>query len=121
MRKRTVRNGMRLVLVALILIVIASFYHGPVSDFLSLSDDAEMHFYQFGIFIAAAIGSYGVVLAVFGLLLSATESDAGIRILPTFLLILGVVYLFFNLLVVSINAPSDPFRERMNPGETITI
>jgi hypothetical protein len=121
MRKRTIRKGMRLVLAALITIIVASFYHGGVSEILSLSYDAEMRLYRVGIFCAAAMGGYGVVLSAFGLVLPGRLSDTGIRIMPSFFLIIGVVLLFFYLLASSINAPAEPTRDRLRPGETITI
>jgi hypothetical protein len=121
MRKRTIRNGMRLVLAALMLIIVASFFHEGVGGILSLSLDAEMRFYQLGIFWAAAIGGYGVVLAAFGLVLPGNQRDAGIRVMPLFLMIVAAVSFFFYLLAASFNAPSDSPRERLRPGETITI
>lgn len=121
MRKRTVRNGMRLVMVALILIIIASFYHGYLSNLFSLSLAAENRFYRFGIFWAAAIGGYGVVLTVFGFILPHEKSDDSVRILPLFLLITGFVFLFFYLLAVSIDGPGRFDDKRLRPGETITI
>jgi hypothetical protein len=121
MRKHTIRNGMRLVLAALVLIIIASFYHDSVGEILSLSIDAEMHFYRLGIFWAAAMGGYGVVLAAFGLALPGTRRDSGVRVMPAFLMIVAVVSLFFYLLAASFDASSKPPRERLRPGETITI
>lgn len=121
MRKRTIRNGMRLVLAALIIIITTSFYHSVVSDVLSLSYEAEMRFYQLGIFLAAAMGGYGVVLSVFGLVLSAKQSDSGIRVMPSVFYIFALVSLFFYLLSVTVDSPNEPTRERLRPGETITI
>jgi hypothetical protein len=121
MRKRTVRNGMRLVLSALILTLIASFYHGGVSEVLSLSYDSEMRLYRLGIFLAAAMGGYGVIQAVFGLVLPARQSDSGVRVMPSLFLIVVVVSLFFYLLAAMFDAPYDPTRDRLRPGETITI
>lgn len=121
MRKRTIRNGMRLVLAALVLIIIASFYHESVGDILSLSPSAEMRFYRLGIFWAAAMGGYGVVLGTFGLVLSGNQRDFGVRVMPAFFMIVAVVSFFFYLLAASVNAPSNPARERLRPGETITI
>jgi hypothetical protein len=121
MRKRTIRNGMRLVLAALVLIIIASFFHDSVGETLSLSLEAEMRFYRLGIFWAAAMGGYGVVLAAFGLALPGTRRDSGVRVMPAFLMIVAVVSLFFYLLAASFNAPAEPQRERLRPGETITI
>lgn len=121
MRKRTIRNGMRLVLMALVLIIIASFYHDRVGEILSLSIDAETRFYRLGIFLAAAMGGYGVVLAAFGLALPGTQRDSGVHVMPAFLMIVAFVALFFYLLAASFNAHPNSPRERLRPGETITI
>ena len=121
MRKRTVRNGMRLVLAALLIIIIASFYHTSVSDFFSLSYTAEMRLYRLGIFGAAALGGYGVVLSAFGLVLPAKQSDSDVRVIPSLFFIIGMVSLFFYLLAVSFDSPHEPTRDRLRPGETITI
>ncbi len=121
MRKRSIRNGMRLVLAALVLIIVASFYHDRVAKILSLSLDAEMRFYRLGIFWAAAMGGYGVVLTAFGLVLQRNPRDAGIRILPVFVMIICMVSLFFYLLAASFDSSRNPPRERLRPGETITI
>ncbi|MDU0459543.1 MAG: hypothetical protein RW306_12525 [Geobacteraceae bacterium] len=121
MRKRTVRNGMRLVMAALMLIIVASFFHGALSDMFALSLAAESRIYRLGIFWAAAIGGYGVVLAAFGLVLPHEKRDEPVRILPLFILITGLIMLFFYLLAASFNAPTDFEQKRMRPGETITI
>lgn len=121
MRKRTVRNGMRLVMAALILIIIASFYHGNLSEMFSLSMVVENRIYRLGIFWAAAIGGYGVVLAAFGLILPHEKRDETVRILPVLLLIAGLISLFFYLLAASFDATGDFEQKRLRPGETITI
>lgn len=121
MRKRTVRNGMRLVMASLILIILASFYHAQLSDLFSLSLAAESRIYRLGIFWAAAIGGYGVVVSALGFALSPLKSDVQIRLLPLFLGITALVFLFFYLLSSSIEAPAGTERQRVRPGETITI
>ena len=121
MRKSTVRSGMRLVMAALILIVIASFYHVQLSDLLSLSPSAESRVYRLGMFWAAAIGGYGVVVTVFGFLLSPIKNDVHIRILPIFIGISALILLFFYLLSSSIDSPERDEQRRVRPGETITI
>jgi hypothetical protein len=45
---------MRLVIAALIMIVLASFYHVQLSDLFSLSQASESRVYRLGIFWAAA-------------------------------------------------------------------
>ena len=112
---------MRLVLAALMIILIASFYHGGVSTFFSLSYDAEMRLYRGGIFWAAVLGGYGVVQSVFGLVLPGRPGDANVRVLPLLLLIIGTVSLFLYLLAASFDASDEVPRDRLRPGETITI
>jgi len=121
MRKRTLRCGMSLVLAALIVIIIASFYLDTLAAILSLSINSEMRLYRWGIFWAAAMGGYGVVLSAFGLVLPGTPRDSGIRIAPMFLMIIAVVSLFTYLLAASFDVPFHNPRERNRSGDVITI
>ena len=121
MRKRTVRNGMRLVMAALILIIIASFYHGQLSELFSVSLAEESRLYRLGMFWAAAIGGYGVVVTAFGFALSPLKSDVNVRIMPILMSIFAAIFLFFYLLSSSIEAPARDEQRRLRPGETITI
>ncbi|NVN89552.1 MAG: hypothetical protein HXX11_03015 [Desulfuromonadales bacterium] len=120
MRKRTVRNGLRMLLAALLLIILASFYHAGMADLFSFSTGAELRFYSLGMFVAAAMGAYGVVLAVFGLVLPAnSHDDFRIKLAPLFFLVVCSMILFFYLFVLSFMAPVQ--EERIKPGTTITI
>ena len=121
MRKRTVRNGMRLVMVALIVIVMASFYHVQFSELFSLSPAAELRLYRLGMFWAAAIGGYGVVVTAFGFALSPLKNDAQVRLLPVFTGTFVLIFIFFYLLSASIDTPARDEQRRVRPGETITI
>lgn len=121
MRKRTVRNGMRLVVAALILIILASFYHREIADFFLLSISEENRLYRLGIFWAAAIGGYGAVLTTLGFVLSPLKNDVQVRLLPLFLGISALVFLFFFLISSAIEAPFSDEQRRLHPGETITI
>jgi hypothetical protein len=86
-----------------------------------LTPAAESRIYNLGMFWAAAIGGYGVVLTVFGFVLSPLKKDVQIRLLPIFLGISAMVFLFFYLLSTSIDAPARDEQQRVRPGETITI
>jgi hypothetical protein len=121
MRKRTIRNGLRLVLAALSLIIFVSFYLGNLGDLLAFNHETESRIYQSGIFLAAVMGGYGVVSAAFGFVLTADKRDSAIRVLPVFMMIMATVSLFFYLLAASFDAPHKPRLERLRPGETITI
>lgn len=121
MRKRTIHNGMRLVLAALITIMVSSFYLDTLGNFLSLSFEVQAKLYPIGIFIAAAMGGYGVVLSAFGLILPPRPSDSTIQLLPMFFLILAAISLFLYLLTSTLIFPHEPTYERLRPGESITI
>ena len=112
---------MRLVVAALILIILASFYHVQLSDLFSLSPAAESRIYRLGIFWAAAIGGYGVVVAALGFAFSPLKNDFKVRLLPVFLGITALILLFFYLLSTSFDAPVRDEQRRVRPGETITI
>jgi hypothetical protein len=106
---------------SLILIILASFYHLQLSDLFMLSPAAEGKIYSLGMFWAAAIGGYGVVLTVFGFALSSLRNEVQVRLLPIALGIFALIFLFFYLLYSSIDAPSGDEQRRLRPGETITI
>jgi choline-glycine betaine transporter len=112
---------MRLVLAALILIILASFYHVQLSDMFSLTTDAEYKIYRNGMFWAAAIGGYGVVVMALGLALSPLKNDVQIRLMPMSLAVSAMIILFFYLISSSIDAPPGNEQRRVRPGETITI
>lgn len=119
MRKRTVRRGLRLILAALLLIILSSYYNAGIADFFAFSVSSEERIYNLGIFLAAAVGGYGVVLTVFGFVLPGDIRDAGVRLLPVFLLIAAVFVLFFFLLISALNESPNP--RYLRPGDTITI
>ena len=119
MRKVTVRNGMRLVLASLILIILSSFYHGALSSLFLLSVDSESQIYRSAIFWAAAVGACGVVMTAFGLAMSPARDDRQMKLLPLLLMIAAAVSLFFYLVSSSLHSPGPP--ERLKPNETITI
>lgn len=119
MRKSSVRCGLRFIFAALLMIILASYYHAAVADFFAFSVSAEERFYSLGIFLAAAAGGYGVVLTVLGFVLQGDSRDVGVRLLPVFLMIATAVMFFFFLLISSLNESTTP--RHLRPGETITI
>jgi len=119
MRKRTIRSGFRLLLAALMLIILASFYHNDVARIFSLNSGTEQNFFSMGLFAAAALGGYGVVLAVFGFVLPADHRDTRVKILPVFILLFSAIALFFYLFFASFTAPEE--EQKLRPGTTISI
>lgn len=121
MRKRTVRDGLRLVMAALILIILGSFFHVQLSDIFALSSAEESRIYGAGMFWASVIGSFGVVMTAFGFALSPQKTDIQVRLRPLLLCLFAVIFLFFYLLYSSIKAPVRDEQRRIRPGETVTI
>ena len=72
-------------------------------------------------FWTAAIGGYGVVVMVFGFVLSPHKYDTRIRLLPIVVTVLALIFLFFYLLSSSLEVPARDEQRRVRPGETITI
>jgi hypothetical protein len=105
----------------MILIVILSFYHVEIADLFSLSVTYENKIYQTGMFWAAAIGSYGVVVSALGFALSPRMNDKEVRLLPILASIFALVVIFFYLLASSTEVPFRKNQRRLHPGETITI
>lgn len=121
MRKITIRNGMRLILASLLLIVITSFFLHHLGNVLSFSSLTHQRFYQFGIFLSAVLGGYGVVVCAFGLILPSRAKDSSVRLLPLLFFILAAISFFFYLAASSFDTPLDSPRDRLRPGESITI
>jgi hypothetical protein len=119
MRKRTIRSGMRLLLAALLLIILATFYHGGLGHLLALNVATEQRVFSVGMFAAAALGGYAVVMAVFGLVLPADCRDAKVRIMPVFIMLFCAVALFFYLFLASFSLPVE--EQPLRPGTTISI
>lgn len=119
MRRRLVRNGLCFLLASLVLIILVSFFLGELASLLSLSVSSAQELYGKGIFGAAAIGGYGVVVTVLGLILSSDRHDNGIKIVPLFLMLICLIALFFYLLVSSFNSP--PYDQKQSPGTSILI
>lgn len=121
MRKKTVRNGLLLIIISLAVILGISFFHNGISSLFSLTTADESRLYRLGIFWGTAIGGYGVVLSVFGCILANRKQDVPVRLLPWFMTIIAMVSLFFYLLSSSFDTPVHPDKERLHPGETMTI
>jgi hypothetical protein len=118
MRRRQVRNGLRIILISIILIMLVSFFNSDIVRLLSLPIHWQHRFYSEGIFWSAAVGGYGVIVTVLGLLISSDSRDRGIRLLPVITMLLLSVALFFYLLISSFNST---VIEQHKPGTSISI
>jgi len=117
MRRRTVRTGLNLIITAVVLVILAAFYHDQIALILSLSPVSETRFIYFGLLCGGGFGFAGIAAAVFGLLSSPGEGARVGLVQPVTILAL-LVLMFMFLFFSSFNRPENP---RLRPGETITI
>jgi hypothetical protein len=118
MRRRQVRNGLRIILISIVLIMLVSFFNSDLARLFSLPIQWQQRLYSEGIFWSAAIGGYGVIVTVLGFLISSDTRDRGIRLLPVITMLLLSVALFFYLLISSLNSA---VIEPQKPGTSISI
>lgn len=117
MRKKTVRSGIRAIAASIISLMVATFFHDSLAEFLLLGLEGEARLVFCGFFLAGILGGFGVLVAAIGLLQSeASHSRA--RLAPSILLLLSLVFLFFVLTYTSFTNPAPP---RLEPGESISI
>ena len=119
MKKRTVRAGLRCILAAMVLVLVSTHFHEIIAQLFLLDGFAEMRLVQLGLFWAAMVGGYGVVVMVLGLILRPEHREDGIALKPLVLFIGAALLVFIWLSFRSLSGP-EPVR-RLRPGETITI
>lgn len=117
MRSSTIRRGLRLLTVGILLVILGSFWADDVSAVFAFSSAAAASITFWGIFWGGVCGGMGVVITVSGLLLGAGR-DARVRLLPGMLLLAAVLAIFLYLLFDTLTARTNP---PVRPGETITI
>lgn len=118
MRAATVRAGLKMLIAAISLLIMASFYHDAMSRLFALSATASGQFVYLSLFWAGMLGGGGIVVVIIGLL-RVSVAGQRVRLAPTLLILLAMVALFFMLLYRSFTAPAD--SPMLRPGETIVI
>jgi hypothetical protein len=118
MRAATVKAGLKLLVVAVCLLIIGSFYHAALTEAFSLSPTASGQFIYLAFFWSGTLGGCGIVVVIVGLLRSAVIGER-VRLAPAVLLLLAVVALFFFLLYQSFTTPAE--APKLRPGETVII
>ncbi|WP_243371150.1 hypothetical protein [Geotalea sp. SG265] len=117
MRKKTVRLGLNYILVAMVLITIATFFHAELAWLFLLSPVGETEFALIGLVVGWMFGGLGVVIAVLGMLQAPTrEGEVSLR--PMIIVLAAILVIFMVLFYASFMKPEEP---RLRPGETITI
>jgi len=117
MRKKTVKLGLNYILVGMVLVILATFFHEEVAWLFLLSASGESHFTFLGLFIGGMSGGFGVIISAVGLL-QGPSLDNNIYLKPTLFILAATLLLFFVLFYSSFSKLQP---SRVRPGETITI
>ncbi len=117
MRKKTVKLGVNYILVGIVLVIIATFFHEEMARLFLLSPGGEVRFTFLGLFIGGMCGGFGVLISAVGLL-QGSAAEKNIYLTPVLIILAAAFILFFMLLYSSFTNPEPP---KVLPGETITI
>jgi len=118
MRKRTVRNGLRLLSAAIFLLILGAFYSREIGGMLFSSLGGAMEFVQLSFFWGGILGGAGIIMICAGLVLTSAQSESA-RVLPSMALLMILLGLFFMLFMRALTSP--PSHQPLRPGETLII
>jgi hypothetical protein len=118
MRKKTVRSGVRFITFGILCLMVVTFFHAQLSTIFFLGYGGDAHVTLLGFFLGWLFGGLGVVIAAAGLLLQGRGDESRLRLAPSVLVLLTVVFLFFFLVYNSFTQPPSPQLQR---GQSITI
>lgn len=117
MRRTTVRKGLWTVIAGMLLVTVGTFYHSAIAELLNISVGHEERFISFAFFWGGMLASFGVVVAVVGIISAAAPGDQA-RLLPVIAVLVLTVFFFFYLLSTSLSGRRSV---EPHPGESITI
>lgn len=117
MRKKTVRSGLNYILIAVVMITIATFFHDEMAWLFMLSPVGETELTVTGLLVGWMFGGAGALICVIGFL-QAPRGEEGVRIRPLIVILVAVLAIFMVLFYISFMKPQTP---QLRPGETITI
>ena len=118
MRKKTVRTGLRLMIAALSLLLLGTFYSQQVNVIFSMPADGVFEFVKLAFFWSGITGATGVVILIFGLMQRSSAVDK-FSLVPAFFLVILLTTVFFFLFYRSLTSP--PASQQLRPGETLII
>lgn len=118
MRKKTVRDGIRLLIAALFLLILGTFYSQEIGAVFFSSSGGAMEFVQLAFFWGMLLGGMAILMICAGFVRSAVPFEK-VRLLPSFILLVLLLGLFFAMFFSTLSAPqkAPPLR----PGETVII
>jgi hypothetical protein len=117
MRKKTVRDGLRLVSLAIFLVILGTFYSREIGGMLFWTGGA-IEFVQLTFFWGGILGGAGILMIGVGLLRPSLYPEK-IRLLPSLALVAIMLGLFLLLFGRALSTP--PAEQPLRPGETLII
>jgi hypothetical protein len=117
MRRSIVKSGLKLIIAAVALVILAAFFHDHVAALFFLSPGGETQFIFLGLFWGGVLGCSGIVVTIVGLL-RGPAGERAVNLLKPLVILAAFILLFVYLLLTSFNQPERP---QLRPGETITI
>ncbi len=118
MRGNRIKAGLNLLILAICMVIVATFFHEEVAGLFALSPSGEARFVFIGLFWGGVCGCLGILLTVWGIILQNSSPGRGVPLGPTLIVLAATILLFFFLLYAAFKSPEPP---RLRPGETITI
>jgi hypothetical protein len=118
MRKRTVGTGLRLLVAAMVLLLIGTFFSQAVSDMFSLTVAGSLELISLTLFWGGILGGAAIITIAVGLARSSIYNDST-RLLPLTVLLFSLIILFMVLFYRTLISP--PATVPLRPGETIVI
>src|SRR6185369_322369 len=105
MRKRTVRTGLKFMLAGMACVIAATFFPDELAGLLFLGIGGATQVTFLGFFLGGVCGGCGVLVSAVGLLQGGGD-ERGVRLVPTILVLLSLVVLFFVLAYNALTVPS---------------
>lgn len=118
MRRKTVRDGLRLIAAAIFLLILGTFYSREIGGLLFSFAGGAVEFVQLTFFWGGILGGVGMVMICIGLLRASLHSEK-IRVLPSVALVMILLGIFFLLFVRMFTLP--PTQQPLRPGDTLII
>jgi hypothetical protein len=118
MRKRTVRSGLKFMVMGVACVIVATFFPREAADLLLLGIGGDVRVTFLGFFLGGVCGGCGVLVSAVGLVQGGANERA-VRLAPTIAMLVSLTLLFFVLAYRSFTAV--PEYAPLQRGESITI
>jgi glucan phosphoethanolaminetransferase (alkaline phosphatase superfamily) len=103
---------------AVVMLLLGTFYGQQINTLLAVGGDGAAEFVKLAFFWGGIFGATAIMMISYGLLRRSPVRD-NTRLLPSLILLVLLLTLFFSLFYRSIFSP--PQEKPLRPGETLII